>query len=66
MQVALGTVIEEAKRSTNSQLAAGKEQVEALTRLMEGLMTRLNDSADTSLRNVSATLTLLRFLLTEA
>jgi hypothetical protein len=57
MQVALGQVIEEAKRSTDTQLSSGREQVEALTRLMEGLMLRLNDSADTSLKNVSATLT---------
>jgi uncharacterized protein (UPF0335 family) len=57
MQVALGLVIEEAKRSTDSQLTSGREQVEALTRLMEGLMTRLNESTDTGLKNVSATLT---------
>jgi uncharacterized protein YukE len=38
MQVALAQVIEDAKQSTNSQLATGKEQVEALTRLMEGLI----------------------------
>jgi hypothetical protein len=57
MQVALAQIIEEAKRSTNSQLATGKEQVEALTRLMEGLMLRLNDSADANLKTVSSTLT---------
>jgi len=57
MQVALAQVIEEAKRSTNSQLATGKEQLEALTRLMEGLMVRLNDSADANLKSVSSTLT---------
>jgi hypothetical protein len=57
MQVALAQIIEEAKQSTNSQLATGKEQVEALTRLMEGLMLRLNDSADANLKTVSSTLT---------
>jgi hypothetical protein len=57
MQVAMAQVIEDAKQSTNSQLATGKEQVEALTRLMEGLMLRLNDSADASLKTVSSTLT---------
>jgi uncharacterized protein (UPF0335 family) len=57
MQVALGQIIQEAKQSTDTQLSSGREQVEALTRLMEGLMTRLNESADSSLKNVSATLT---------
>lgn len=57
MQVALAQIIEEAKNSTNSQLATSKEQVESLTRLMEGLMLKLNDSADANLKTVSSTLT---------
>jgi hypothetical protein len=57
MQAALQAVIEEARKNTDSQLSGGREQMEAMTRLMDGLMARLNESAHTNMGAVSASLT---------
>lgn len=57
MQAALQVVIDEARKNTNSQLATGREQIEGMTRLMEGLMGRLNESATSNMQSVSASLT---------
>jgi hypothetical protein len=57
MQAALGTIIEEARSSTQSQLVAGRDQTAAMARLMEGLMERLNDSAQQNMDAVAGALT---------
>lgn len=57
MQAALATVIEEARSSTESQLVAGRDQTAAMTRLMEGLMERLNASAQQNMDAVAGALT---------
>lgn len=56
MQAALQAVIAEAKKNTDSQLTTGREQIEGMTRLMEGLMARLNESAHSNMESVSASL----------
>jgi hypothetical protein len=56
LQVALDAVIQEARRTTESQLATGREQMEAMTRLMEGLMLRLNESSQSNVDAVTASL----------
>ncbi|MBX7136307.1 MAG: hypothetical protein K1X67_26860 [Fimbriimonadaceae bacterium] len=57
LQSALDGVIQETRRTTESQLATGREQVEAMTKLMEGLMIRLNESARSNVDQVTASLT---------
>lgn len=57
MQAALGTIIEEARSSTESQLVAGRDQTAAMARLMEGLMERLNTSAQQNMDAVAGALT---------
>ena len=46
----LGRVIEKAEDSTASQLQAGKEQADAMTALMNGLMRKLQESSSASSR----------------
>jgi hypothetical protein len=56
LQATLDAVIQEARRTTESQLTTGREQIEAMTRLMEGLMLRLNESARSNVDAVTASL----------
>lgn len=58
MQAAFGLIIEKAERSTSDQMNAGREQTEALTALMNGLMIRMQESADQNLTSVRTQLTL--------
>jgi len=58
MQTAFSTIIEKAEKSTSDQVSTGREQTEALTALMKGLMVRLQESADQNLGNVRTQLTL--------
>ena len=58
MQVAFSTIIEKAEQSTSDQMKTGREQTEALTALMNGLMVRMQESADHNLGSVRAQLTL--------
>jgi ABC-type transporter Mla subunit MlaD len=52
LQAAFGTIVERAEQSTTDQLKMGKEQVEALTALMNGLMVRMQESADDNLNTM--------------
>ncbi len=58
MQAAFSTIIEKAEQSTSDQMKTGREQTEALTALMNGLMVRMQESADQNLGNVRSQLTL--------
>jgi len=58
MQGAFSTIIEKAEQSTSDQMKTGREQTEALTALMNGLMIRMQESADQNLGNVRSQLTL--------
>jgi hypothetical protein len=58
MQAAFATIIEKAEQSTSDQMKTGREQTEALTALMNGLMVRMQASADQSLGAVRTQLTL--------
>jgi hypothetical protein len=58
MQTAFTAVIDKAERSASTQMAMGREQVEALTQLMNSLMVKMQESADQSLGNVRSQLTL--------
>jgi ABC-type transporter Mla subunit MlaD len=58
MQAAFSTIIEKAEQSTSDQMKSGREQTEALTALMNGLMMRMQESADQNLGNVRTQLTL--------
>jgi hypothetical protein len=51
MQAAFSTIIEKAEQSTSDQMKTGREQTEALTALMNGLMVRMQESADQNLGN---------------
>lgn len=57
MQAALAAIIDEARSSTQSQLVAGRDQTAAMTRLMEGLMERMEQSAQSNLDAVAGALT---------
>jgi ABC-type transporter Mla subunit MlaD len=52
MQAAFATIIEKAEQSTSDQMKTGREQTEALTALMNGLMVRMQESADQNLGSV--------------
>jgi Mg2+ and Co2+ transporter CorA len=52
MQAAFSTIIEKAEQSTSDQMKTGREQTEELTALMNGLMVRMQESADQNLGNV--------------
>lgn len=58
MQAAFSTIIEKAEQTTSDQLRTGKEQTEALTALLNGLMLKLQETADQNLSNVRSQLTL--------
>jgi Mg2+ and Co2+ transporter CorA len=58
MQAAFATIIEKAEQSTLDQMKIGREQTEALTALMNGLMVRMQESAEQNLGSVRAQLTL--------
>jgi len=58
MQAAFSTIIEKAEQSTSDQMKNGREQTEALTALMNGLMVRMQESADQNLGAVRNQLTL--------
>ena len=58
MQAAFSTIIEKAEQSTSDQMKTGREQTEALTALMNGLMVRMQESADQNLGAVRTQLTL--------
>jgi hypothetical protein len=58
MQAALSTLIDKAEQTTSDQLKSGREQTEALTALMNGLMLNLQETADQNLNSVRSQLTL--------
>ena len=58
MQAAFSAIIEKADQSTSDQMKTGREQSEALTALMNGLMVRMQESADQNLGSVRSQLTL--------
>ena len=58
MQAAFSTIIEKAEQSTSDQMKIGREQTEGLTALMNGLMVRMQESAESNLGNVRDQLTL--------
>ena len=58
MQAAFSTIIEKAEQSTSDQMRIGREQTEGMTALMNGLMMRMQESADSNLGNVRSQLTL--------
>jgi ABC-type transporter Mla subunit MlaD len=58
MQAAFSTIIEKAEQSTSDQMRVGREQSEGLTALMNGLMVRMQESAESNLGNVRNQLTL--------
>ena len=57
VQSALQTVVEEAKKSTNEQMVSGVEQTQRLNMLVEGLMVRLNETANQNYEQLTGTLT---------
>jgi ABC-type transporter Mla subunit MlaD len=58
MQAAFSAIVEKAEQTTSDQLNAGREQTEALTALMNGLMLKLQETADQNLNSVRSQLTL--------
>ena len=58
MQAAFSAIIEKADQSTSDQMKTGRQQSEALTALMNGLMVRMQESADQNLGSVRTQLTL--------
>jgi ABC-type transporter Mla subunit MlaD len=58
MQAAFSAIIAKAEQSTSDQMKTGREQSEALTALMNGLMVRMQESADQNLGSVRSQLTL--------
>jgi hypothetical protein len=58
MQGAFAGIIEKAEQSTSDQMETGREQTRALTALMDGLMVRMQESADQNLNNVRSQLTM--------
>ena len=65
MQAAFSAIIEKAEQSTSDQMKTGREQTEALTALMNGLMLRMQESADQNLSSVRSQLTMVVSDLTE-
>jgi chromosome segregation ATPase len=57
MQSAFTGIIQKAELSTNNQLETGQRQTEALSRLMEGLMVRLQETADNNVTCIRTQLT---------
>jgi hypothetical protein len=58
MQAAFSAIIEKAEQATSDQMKTGTEQTAALTALMNGLMVRMQESADQNLGAVRTQLTL--------
>jgi ElaB/YqjD/DUF883 family membrane-anchored ribosome-binding protein len=58
MQAAFAGIIQKAELSTNNQLETGQRQTEALSRLMEGLMVRLQETADNNVTSIRTQLTM--------
>ena len=58
MQAAFAAIIDKAEQSTSDQVKIGREQTEALTAVMNGLMVRMQASADQNLGTVRTQLTL--------
>lgn len=58
MQAAFSTIIEKAEQATSDQLKTGREQTEALTALMNGLMVKMQESADQNLGSIRTQLTM--------
>jgi DNA repair exonuclease SbcCD ATPase subunit len=56
MQGTLHGLIEESRRTTELQMAAGSERAESLNRLVEGLLVRLNESASQNASHVQGVL----------
>ena len=58
MQAAFSTIIENAQGSASDQMQAGRAQTEALTALMNGLMVKMQESAEQNLGSVRTQLTM--------
>jgi ElaB/YqjD/DUF883 family membrane-anchored ribosome-binding protein len=58
MQAAFSGIIQKAELSTNNQIETGQRQTEALSRLMEGLMVRLQETADNNVTSIRTQLTM--------
>jgi hypothetical protein len=57
MQTALGVIIAKVEETTTDQLRTGREQTEALSALMHGLMNKLQETAEQNLNSVQTQLT---------
>ncbi|MFL6451760.1 MAG: hypothetical protein ACJ746_29425 [Bryobacteraceae bacterium] len=57
MQAAFSMIIERAEQSTSEQMKTGREQTAALNALMQGLMLKLQETADQNLTSVRTQLT---------
>ena len=57
MQTALGVIIAKVEETTTGQLNSGREQTEALSALMHGLMNKLQETAEQNLNSVQTQLT---------
>lgn len=57
MQTALGVIIAKVEETTTGQMNTGREQTEALSALMHGLMNRLQETAEQNLNSVQTQLT---------
>ncbi len=57
MQTALGVIIAKVEETTTDQLKTGREQTEALSALMHGLMNKLQETAEQNLNSVQTQLT---------
>jgi hypothetical protein len=57
MQAAFNAVVARAEQTTSDQLNAGREQMEALTVVMRGLMTQLQENANQNLNTMQTQLT---------
>jgi hypothetical protein len=57
MQTALGVIIAKVEETTTDQLKSGREQTEAQSALMHGLMNKLQETAEQNLNSVQTQLT---------
>ncbi len=57
MQAAFSEIVKRAEETTTGQLNSGREQTEALTRLMHGLMDQLGRAANQNLQDMQSNLT---------
>ena len=57
MQTALSVIIAKAEETTTDQLKTGREQTEALSALMHGLMNKLQETAELNISSVQTQLT---------